>query len=70
MTEYIELEGWLDSKQTEMRGPPQMVQKLIMFERTKIMDEIYVKYNMKFNYLTAAADYYKLEQDDDISGLR
>jgi len=44
----------------------QQLQGMMMLERTKMMDTIYVQYNMKINYLAAAVKHYNLEQDPDV----
>ena len=42
---------------------------MMMMERTKMMDSIYVKYNMKINYLMAATAHYGVDKDQDILDL-
>jgi hypothetical protein len=48
----------------------QQLQAIMMMERTKMMDSIYVNHNMKINYLIAAAKHYKLENDPEVIALQ
>lgn len=42
---------------------------MMMMERTKMMDSIYVKYNMKVNYMMAAVSHYGIGKDQDLIDL-
>lgn len=69
--EKAKLEGALHVKMQELMAPnQQQLQGMMMLERTKMMDTIYVQYNMKINYLAAAVKHYNLEQDPDVIAVQ
>ena len=40
-----------------MQAPnQQMAQQIALMERTKMIDTLYIKYNMRLNYILAAAE--------------
>jgi len=41
-----------------------------MFEKTKILDHIYVKYGLKLNQLEHACEHFKLNEDEDIKTFK
>lgn len=47
-------------------GNPQQQQQKMLFERTKIMDTIYVEHKIKVNYLQAAVKHFNIGEDADI----
>lgn len=64
------MEGELQLKLTTMQAPnQQMAQQIALIERTKMIDTLYLKYNMRLNYLLAAAERHNLGQDEDIKTL-
>ena len=46
-----------------------MAQQIALIERTKMIDTLYIKYNMRLNYILAAAERLQLGQDEDIKTL-
>ncbi len=46
-----------------------MAQQIALIERTKMIDTLYIKYNMRLNYILAAAERHQLGQDEDIKTL-
>ena len=42
----------------------------MMIERTKVMDQIYLKFKLKLSELIRAVQKYELEEDKDVKELR
>lgn len=67
----IKLEGELGMRMTSLKQPQnqqemQQMQQMILIERTKVLDIIYIKYGVKFQYLNYAYEFYQLDDDQDI----
>ena len=57
LLDKTKMEGELQLKLTTMQAPnQQMAQQIALMERTKMIDTLYIKYNMRLNYILAAAE--------------
>ena len=69
--QLIEMETELDKRLKVIRFESQNHQQAyILLEKTKIMDTLFLKYNMKYADILASIAHYQLEQDDDIKKLK
>lgn len=48
----------------------QQAQQIVMFERTKIMDQVYMKHDIKLAELQSLHKEHDLDNDDDIKALK
>lgn len=65
--EKVEMEFDMETKMSKVMVPSkQEAQQLMMMERTKIMDKLYVKYNVKLVDLMRGFKKYELENDTDV----
>lgn len=65
--EKLRMEGMLQERMLKMGGQSQQqVQQITLIEKTKILDEIYLKHKVKLHYLMHAVKHYELDKDEDV----
>lgn len=65
--EKVEMEADMELKMSKVMVPSKAhAQQLMMIERTKIMDKLYIKYNVKLVHLMKGFKDFDLENDKDI----
>lgn len=71
LMEKIKLEAAIEKKMSQVTASSlQEAQGLFMIERTKVMDTIYLKYNIKMAEIMRGTKKYDLDNDDDIKALK
>lgn len=63
--EKLKMESDLEIRVQKLQLPSQqMVAQMMLIERNKILDEIYIKHGIKFHYLVHAMEHHGLDKDD------
>ena len=69
--EKITMDHRSEMKLSGMRVSTQEeAQRMMMIERTQVMDTLYLKYKLKLSDLLRAVELHKLNDDDDVKKLK
>lgn len=65
--DYLKMQSEMNARLMTMQAPNQQAAQMInLFEKTKVLDIIYINTGLKMGHLTKAHEQFALDQDEDI----